>query len=235
MYQKLKKNGYGNGTFIVTAITIAIVMSLTAIEANASLSFYDNFEDGDYTGWPTSGSGSFGVVVYNESNMARAIQTGRGSSAFSHDFIYANDSILSFDMQVNGTVRVDYASYVAHGGGYVNVSFLNNFNVSIGSASLQYSTNPGSIDPAYRIDSEMHHYEALMSEWAALAGLDNTENISTLKLSFTAWAERTTEAHYQSTGTVWFDNVSVSSVPEPTTLCMLGLGSLTLLMKRRVG
>jgi hypothetical protein len=236
MFQKFEKNGYG---FVVCALgvtVLSLVMSSVASGANANLSFYDDFEDGDYTGWQSDwhqseANGSWNVI-YNESHRARVQHWGTGYHSLSYDFAYASDNILSFDMQANGVT-----SYKSHAGGYVTISLFNKFNVALGSVSLQYRTDPGSIDAAYRIDSSLHHYSASMSEWAEFAGLGTTEQISTLNLTFSAWGQTTGETTphgveaRRSTGTVWFDNVSV--VPEPATLFLLALGGLTLLSKRK--
>ena len=239
-YYGLKENWHTGLSIRIFAI---LLFSLTAVQANAGLSFYDDFEDGDSVGWLTDwkqneAKGSWAVVSHNESDMARVKHWCSGRHSLSHDFTYAGDNILSFDMQANGVT-----SYNSHAGGYVTIKLFNKFNVALGSVSLQYRTDPGSIDAAYRIDSEMHHYSASMSEWADFAGLTSTDQVATLNLTFTAWGQTTSKVnwpgapptYYYSTGTVWFDNVSISTVPEPATLCMLGLGSLILLKKRRVG
>lgn len=233
-HNKVKISMKGIGCIGSSVYILAILLfSLTAVEANASLLFNDNFEDGDYSGWLASwqqgqwseAHGSWEVVSHNSSNMARIQHTTDGFHSLACDFTYVDESVLSFVMQVGG--HTDGGN---HAGGNATVSFLNNFNVELGSVSLIYSTNPGSVNPAYLIDSDQHHYSASMSEWASFAGLDNTDQVSNLSLAFVAWGQQDSWLQPGSEGTVWFDNVSV--VPEPATLCMLGLGSLMLLGKR---
>jgi len=219
---------------ILWGITILLGLGLTAIEADASVAFYDDFEDGDTSGWLESWQqgrwneayGSWGVVSHNGSNMARIEHTTDGFHSLAHDFTYVSDNILSFDMQIGG--KMDGGN---HAGGNVTLSFLNKFNVKLGSVTLGYSTYTGTYDPAHRIDSDPHHYSASMTEWADFAGLSTTDNISTLSLSFVAWGAQDSWLQAGSTGTIWFDNVNVT--PEPTALSLFALGAILAGRKRR--
>lgn len=238
MYQKFEKFSFQFVVCILSVTLFSLSMNSTSMETQAALVYQDDFEDNDYTGWLSDWNyselnGSWSVVSQNESNMARVQHWGSGSHSLSHDFNYEAGSILSFDMQANGITN-----YKSHAGGYVTISLFNKFNVALGSVSLQYSTNSGSIDPAYRIDSSLHHYSALMSEWADFAGLTPTDQIEILNLTFTAWGQTTYETRpsgvvaRNSTGTVWFDNVNVNTVPEPATLSLLALGCLSFLQRK---
>lgn len=188
MFRKSEKNGCSFVVNVAAMIVFSIVISMTAIEANASI-FYDDFEDGDYDGWLTSwqqgqwggASGSWEVVDHI-TKMAYVTHKKSGFHSLAHDFAYADDKILSFDMQISGVT--DGGN---HAGGYVIFSFLSQFNVEIGSGYLGYSTNPALIPDAYEVDANPHNYSASMSEWADFAGITTTDQIATFSLTFKAW------------------------------------------------
>ena len=205
--------------------------------ANAATVFLDDFEDGDTLGWNTtaSGSGSTDIELHNSSQMAFAQQTGSGLHSLSFNLDYTATNILSFDMHA--------VAYSAYGGQHnsnsgVKFSFLNNFNVELGSAGLVNATTNSWLSANDNpIDSNQHYYNALMSEYAALAGLDNTDPISTFSLTF--FTKGSEGFHYSNTGyghiynsssTVWFDDVAVNTnaVPVPGAVWLLSSGLIAL-------
>ncbi len=237
LFEKSQINGCKVRYCVFLNFLCLVFLSMMSNEVHASLIFLDDFEEGNSDGWLESwqqgqwgeATGSWDVVYHNKSNMARVQHKTDGFHAFTQNFTYIDDSILSFDMQISGQADINAGN---HAGGHVAVSFLNKFNVKLGSVSLIYSTSPSSINPAYRVDSNLHHYSASMSEWADFADLVTTDNVSTLSLSFVAWGQQDSWLQAGSTGTVWFDNVKIEIIPEPTTLVLFAIGTMLAPRKR---
>jgi hypothetical protein len=214
---------------LTASASLALIFMFSFASAHAT--FIDDFEDGNTDGWllTSSGSGSTGVEPHNASQMAFAKHSGGGFHMLSKDFNYLSSDILSFDMHA-----VAYTSHASHAKSGVKISFLNNFNVAIGSASLVYATTSSLINTdEYLIDNLQHHYDASMSDFAALAGLGATDPISKISINFFAQAQTTRYGLYNkianSSSTVWFDNVSVSAVPIPAAVWLFGSGLLGIL------
>ena len=219
---------------------------LAGIEANAGLSFHDDFEDGTLDAWAQSNSGgaaTFNVVEKNESYRAHVRHvsntTTGDQSSLSITVDYTATDWVSFDMEALAFLG-QYTYRTKHGLAGVQVSFLNTFNVPLGKAGLNNVTSSsllGTNDLA--IGNTQQHFAATMAEYAALAGLGDSDPIAKMGFSFLAYGSFSSGGNIypnvRSGGDVWFDNFSVGTVPEPATLCVLGLGSLTLLKKRRSG
>ncbi len=185
-----------------------------------------DFEDGTLGAWlssTTGGVGSAGVESHNGSKMAFVLHTGSGSHALSCDFAYSASQLLSFDM--HAVALLGGAAQASSG---VVLSFYNPVNVALGTASFVNITNPASLGPtAYAVDNLQHHYEATMAGFAALAGLDGSAAISKVSLQFYASAQ-TIFGCCASSSSVWFDNISVTAVPEPAVqaLVLCGLAAV---------
>ena len=207
------------------------------ITASSSISaatvFFDNFEDGNTSGWleSTLGVGSTVVELHNSSQMARVQQIGGGGRTLSMDFDYLASEMLSFDMHAvaNSASRTGETVHSASG---VKLSFLNTFNVALGSTRLIRTTNASwLVGHDNSIDGVQHNYSALMSDYAGLAGLSVVDPISKINLSFFTSAQ-TGFFGQKSTATVWFDNVTigdVSTVPVPAAAWLFGSGLLGLI------
>jgi len=201
--------------------------------ANAATVFLDDFEDGNASGWleTASGSGSTGVELHNSSMMAFANHRGNGQHSLSHDFSYSDNDILPFDMHA-----VAYKSSTYNASSGVKFSFLNNFNVELGSTGLINATTTDWLDANDNlIDSNQHNFNALMSEYAALAGLDKTDSISTFSLIFFAKASHPYTYSHVASSTVWFDNIAVdtNAVPVPGAVWLFGSGLIALITYRK--
>lgn len=123
----------------------AVVCSAAALPAHAGPLF--DFEDGTLQGWlsaNTVSAGSTLVELHNGSQMASAQHGSRGTTSLSHDFAFSGGSMLSFEMQAIAIRAVGGGSSAdAYSG--VTASFLNAFNVSLGSFSLFNTTKPATL------------------------------------------------------------------------------------------
>lgn len=210
-------------------ITICMLGSLALTSAaHANPVFFDNFEDGNTSGWleSASGAGSISVELHNGSQMARVQQIGNGGYALSMDFGYLASETLSFDMQAVSNTATSTGTTVHSIGGF-RISFLNAFNVGLGSAGLVRATNTNLLSPNDNlIDGVQHNYTALVSDYAALAGLGAEDPISKMSLTFFATGQ-TGFFGQRSNATVWFDNVAVGNVgavPVPAAAWLFGSG-----------
>lgn len=95
---------------LLTRLVVGLLILGFLGKVSAATIFLDDFEDGNIDGWllgTTGGRGDAGVTVNNNSNMAYVSHRGLSSHTLSHDFNYAADNFLSFDIQ---------AVAVRHGG-----------------------------------------------------------------------------------------------------------------------
>lgn len=121
-------------------------------------------------------------------------------------------------------VANDYGSLQARSG--VTFSFLNPFNVSLGTLGIYNTTDPGALGAhQFAVDNLQHHYGDTMSGWAALAGIAANTSVAKVGVSFDTYAE-TRFACCDSASKVWFDNVSVAAVPEPGQWALMLAGLL---------
>ena len=206
----------------------------------ASAATFHTFEDGTTGDWQyatTGGISNTGVETHNGSKMAYVFQTGSGpingstttSSSLAHDFVYSATELLSFDMHAVANTASGNPSGTKHSGSGVRVSFLNAFNVSLGSFSLYNYTNPALLGAnEYLIDNVQHSYSATMGTFAAQAGLGAQSAIAKVSLTFLSWAQYSGGGNiYPNVGassSVWFDNAGIGPVPEPQSIALLGAG-----------
>lgn len=203
---------------------------LFAKDSFAVTIFVDDFEDGNTSGWLETATGnligSTGVESHNASLMAFAKDTGATSYSLSHDFSYVSDQTVSFAM--HAIANSNPCCGILHASSGVTISFLDIFNSTIGSVTIANATDPSLTD--ILVDNLQHDYSASMGVFATQAGLNPTDSISKINLSFFASADTSGNsagvAH--SSSTVWFDNVNVNAVPVPAAAWLFGSGLLSL-------
>lgn len=209
-------------------------MLILTPSAHAATVFFDDFEDMNLDGWAQSGIGTFEVVERNASNRAHVRHVSNSStgdqSALSKTFEYTATDVVSFEMEALAFLG-QFGGRIRHGLAGVEVSFLTNFNVPLGSAGLFNVTSDSLLGPNdSSILSTQQSYSATMAEFAGLAGLDNTDPIAKMSLSFLAEGSFSFGGNIQpnvrSGGDVWFDNVSVSAIPIPAAAWLFGSGLL---------
>ena len=208
-----------------------------AILSNAAIASINTFENGNLASWQyttTGGSSVTGVTLHNNSQMAYVTHTGTGplngstttTSSLAHDFAYTPTELFSFDMHAVATTASGNPSGTKHSGSGVKVSFLNVFNVAMGSFSLLNYTNPALLGTnEFYVDNVQHNYNASMGTFASQAGLNPQNAIAKISLTFIAWGQYSGGGNIYpnvgATANVWFDNVAVGAVPESSTYAML--------------
>ncbi len=229
------------GLVSILSLLAFIPSSLLAFipSAHAATTFFDDFEDMNLDGWTQSNSGgsaTFDVVERNSSNRAHVRHVSNTSSgdqsSLSMTFEYTATDVVSFEMEALAFLG-QYGGRIRHGLAGVEVSFLNNFNIPLGSAGLFNVTSSSLLGPNdSSILSTQQSYSAKMAEFAGLAGLDETDPISKMSLSFLArgsysWGGNI-YPNVRSGGDVWFDNFSVAPVPVPAAAWLFASGLLGL-------
>lgn len=189
------------------------------------------FEDATLSTWlsaTTGGSGSTSVQLHNNSQMAYVQHTGSLTHSLSHDFVYVATDRVSFDM--HAVANPGGRSTQAYSG--VTLSFLNGFNVSLGSVGLYNTTNPSGLGAhQLSIDNLQHSYDMTMASFATAAGIGAEISISKIGISFVTYAERSGGG--VSAAAVWFDNVNVVPEPGQWALMLAGLSATGLALARR--
>ncbi len=224
----------------INGLTIILGLLIFTTNIHAATVFLDDFEDLSLNGWAqgnTGGSATFDVVERNSSNRAHVghisgTNTGDESS-LSMTFDYSDTDIVSFDMEANAFLS-QYGGRIRHGLAGVEVTFLNTFNISLGSAGL-FNVTSGALLGAndFSILNTQQNYSASMAEFAGLAGLTDTNTIAKMNISFLAQGSFSSgggvQPNVRSGGNVWFDNFSVSPVPVPAALWLFTFGLLGLM------
>jgi hypothetical protein len=202
--------------------TLTLIALALFASAPASASNFHDFEDGTLGDWlstVTGGTGSFGVELHNGSKMAFVNHNSAGSHSLSHDYTYSGGDNLSFVMHPVALVGDGTNAYAG-----VTISFLNAFNVGLGSVGIYNATTPG-IAPtgSVLVDNVQHSYSFLESTLSATAGIANPDSIARMSVRFIGVGQ-SSFFNPQSSGTVWFDNIGVSAVPEGPVSAMLLAG-----------
>lgn len=220
---------------------ILIVSSFTlSIPAYSATVVFDDFEDLNLDGWLQSSSGgaaTFDVVNKNGSNRAHlrhVSNTASGDqSSLSMTFDYNASDIVSFEMEALAFLG-QFGGAVRHGLAGVEVSFLDTFNVPLGSAGLFNVTSTSLLGPNDQsILSTQQSYSATMAQFAGLAGLDSSDTVSKMSISFLARGffafGGNVQPNIRSGGDVWFDNFSVAPIPLPPAVLIFLSGLLGLI------
>lgn len=223
----------------VFAVLASLGMAIFAPSVYAAPVFFDDFEDGNHDGWLVTitgnSLGSTGVELHNGSMMAVVRDTGSTSFSLSRDFSYTPTDTLSFTMQAianSFTCRAGSGCSVLHAESGVEVSFLSSLNSTLGSVSISNATDLSWLSGAdIAVDTAQHDYLATMSEFAALAGLGSSDLIAKMQLSFFAKGQTfgNVSGVAHSSSVVWFDDVSVSTIPIPAAAWLFGSGLLGLI------
>ncbi len=219
----------------VGLVSIIFSSLVFAPSAHAATVFFDDFEDASLGGWlqsSTGGTATFDVVARNSSNRAHVghvSNTNTGDqSSLSRTFAYTATDVVSFEMEAIAFLS-QFGSRIRHGLAGVEVSFLNTFNVPLGTAGLFNVTSTSLLGPNdSSILSTQQSYSATMAEFAGLAGLGDTDPIAKMSVSFLASGSFSFGGNIQpnvrSGGNVWFDNFSVTTVPVPAAAWLFASG-----------
>lgn len=232
-----------NGTTpqrVMFSLLVFIGVVTLVPSAHAAPVYFDDFEDGNHTGWlytsvpGSGGSGATGVELHNSSQMAFVNHRGNGQDSLSMDFSYLANDILSFDMHAVASLGYTYSGVPLHSSSGVVMTFLNFLNVPLGSVSLVNATNPGAPgSSSIAIDALQHDYSALMSDFAATAGLGAVDPIAKVSLEFFSTGAYSFGGNIYPNGyssaSVWFDNVTVGVVPVPAAVWLFASGFIGLM------
>jgi len=229
-------------TLCATGLLVSLLTSVST-SASATTVFFDSFEDGDANGWfeSATGSGTTGVIGNNGSLRGYANTPNLGYRSLSQDFEYANNHVLSFEMQViaNPGIKITFGgSSTTPGSGGAKISFLNSFNGILGDSVFFIHRTDGVKPPAYAgvfQDETLNFFSARLIDYAALAGLDRSSNIAKFSLEFFASSGGGGGGNGSSlaTASTWFDNVNIAPVPIPGAMWLFGTGLIGLLSQKR--
>lgn len=200
-----------------TISAIAIIATASTAMAGIELTTNGGFETGDTTGWqyfatPTSTFGVDGTSPFAGDFNGNLVNNTDGSAAVIKQanmgigLVNAGDEItISFwAKNINGVGGVNFAEFFSELDGG-------------GTSSAQILGNA----PLFASATEWTFYE-----FTTFAGPDVSGGVT---LQFTA----TTGAIIGSTSQLLIDNVSVTVIPAPTSVALLGLGGLVATRRRR--
>lgn len=218
-------------TQFARATGFALMIAASAAQADCPLQ--STFEGGTLDGWlsgTTGGTGSTKVELHNGSKAAYVQHSAAGSHLLSCDTAYIAGGILEFDLQAIATR--DGGTTASSSAG-LTVSFLSSLNATLGSMGW-FNVNKQSLLGVHdiQIDQSQHHYANSMNALAGQAGLSASAPIARISLSFVGTGLGVV-GFGASHASVWFDNVQVAAVPEPSKsrLTIFGLAAVLLAMR----
>ena len=213
-----------------TAALSLLTVLLFCTPVSAAL-FFDDFEDGNADGWAASasGTGTTGVVDNNGSLRAYASTSYRGARSLSRTFGYVDSDILSFEMQVAANSGIELTiggARTRHASGGAKITFLNVFNGAVADPVYLTHRTDGSMPPAYAgvfLGETLNSFSAPMQNYAALAGLGSASGVAKISLEFFANSGGGGGGTGSSVAaaSVWFDNVSIATVPIPASVWLV--------------
>jgi hypothetical protein len=209
----------GIGKFIGSSVAVAALVFVAGQVSAANLVLNPGFETGDLTSWSVFGAGSGASVT---------VQTpDNGPSAPGSFNAYMTNSIAAANLALQQSTAVGDAIP-----GLVNYSFDMKGSVSanggvffvhiwdINSTGGVIDQGPGLLGP----------YFPSTSSWTTITGsFTAPANVNHLEVEF----DCTTGAAAGSAEAIHVDNVSLSQVPEPTTLTLVGLGMVAAVLGLR--
>jgi len=229
----------------IRLLMLAITAFVLSANANADTVFINDFEVGDHTAWlhtvlpgARCCNGSVGVESHNNSLMAFTRHSGNGQDSLSKDFDYVANELLSFDMHAVANVGHAYNRATLHSMSGVKISFLSFLNSELGSFTIANTTNSGWLNTDdVSIDSAQHNYLGVLGDYATFAGLGDGDPITKFSLEFFSTSQFSFGGNIYlngaSSANVWFDNVTVTAVPVPAAVWLLGSGLLGLIIVTR--
>ncbi len=199
----------------------ALCAALSMMSANAmalELTTNGGFETGDFTGWSQFPSG--GVQTVTNVNPFAGTFAGEINNSVPAQNSLIKQANLGVGLVTSGqTVNISFAARGAFSPG--SISFAEFFSeiagggvsrsVILGNAPLNMNSNPD---------------VWTTFNFSTVTGPDVSGGV-TLQLGATNGANAVNSAH------VWYDNVSVSIVPEPVSAAMIGLAGLAFKRTRR--
>ncbi|CAN5599848.1 hypothetical protein BH09PLA1_BH09PLA1_31590 [soil metagenome] len=202
--------------FLVTGLCVAIfAASASALELTTN----GGFETGDFTGWSQFPTGAGQQSVTNVNPFAGTFAGEINNSVAASNSLIKQANIGVGIVTPGQTVTISFAARGSFEPG--GVAFAEFFSEIAGGGVSSSSILGGG---PLAVNSNPNVWTSF--NFTATAG-SNVSGGVTLQLGATNGANAVNNAH------MWYDNVSVSVVPEPTSAGLIGLAGLALKRRRR--
>lgn len=227
-----------------TLRTFAIVGVLELVEVSvsrATVLLQDDFESGTLSQWTIGGRqqgvNSAAVVTHSGSQVGYLHHEDYTEITIENSFAYDPNLAFSFDMEAHAASSLppnaeDYAAgaatFVFRDAGDVFLGWAWYARATSSVPTVIYNT-PTSLWASIP-DEAMHSYTFTVQDiLTQLPGVDEG-TIATVEFGFRAYGSGWADV---LTADVYVDNVEVSLIPEPSMLCLLGIGGAAVFRRRR--